>query len=117
MERGGAVQLTGTSVISDGAFHAVAFRTGEPNKRTELYVDGVLEATYTEAIGSFTSWSSAAVGDAKLGKCDTAGLPGPRHFQGTVDELDLYSRALAAPEIKAIFDAGTAGKCPSPTTF
>ncbi|MCX6922367.1 MAG: immunoglobulin domain-containing protein, partial [Verrucomicrobia bacterium] len=29
-----------------------------------------------------------------------------------VDELSIYNRALAAPEIQAIYNAGSAGKCP-----
>jgi hypothetical protein len=32
-------------------------------------------------------------------------------FHGSVDEWALYSRALSAPEIQGIFQAGAAGKC------
>jgi hypothetical protein len=32
-------------------------------------------------------------------------------FKGDLDELTLYSRALSAAEIKAIYAAGSAGKC------
>jgi hypothetical protein len=32
-------------------------------------------------------------------------------FGGSIDEVSLYSRALSAAEILAIYNAGTAGKC------
>ena len=37
----------------------------------------------------------------------TSGL----RFWGSMDEVSLYDRALAASEIQAIFNAGSAGKC------
>ncbi len=33
------------------------------------------------------------------------------HFDGVLDEISLYNRALTAAEIRAIFAAGSAGKC------
>ena len=33
-------------------------------------------------------------------------------FNGRIDEISLYNRALSADEILAIFNAGSAGKCP-----
>lgn len=35
------------------------------------------------------------------------------YFNGEMDELSFYHRALTAAEIRAIFRAGTAGKCKS----
>ncbi len=32
-------------------------------------------------------------------------------FLGEIDELSIYNRALAASEIQAIYNAGSAGKC------
>lgn len=34
-----------------------------------------------------------------------------RSFNGAIDEVELFDRVLEQPEIKAIFDAGTSGKC------
>jgi hypothetical protein len=46
-------------------------------------------------------------------------LIGDRYFDGLIDEVSLYSRALSGAEIQGIFNAGSAGKCsgsnPSPT--
>ena len=33
-------------------------------------------------------------------------------FNGLIDELELFNRALTQSEIQKIFDAGSAGKCP-----
>ncbi|HLL76958.1 MAG TPA: LamG-like jellyroll fold domain-containing protein, partial [Pyrinomonadaceae bacterium] len=35
----------------------------------------------------------------------------PRHFNGKIDEVEVYSRALSATEVKNIYDAKNAGKC------
>jgi hypothetical protein len=34
-----------------------------------------------------------------------------RQFDGLIDEVEIFNRALSASEIQAIFDAGSAGKC------
>jgi hypothetical protein len=35
----------------------------------------------------------------------------PRQFNGLIDEVAIFNRALSASEIQAIFSAGSAGKC------
>ena len=35
-------------------------------------------------------------------------------YSGAMDEISLYDRALSTAEIKAIYEAGSAGKCPTP---
>ena len=32
-------------------------------------------------------------------------------FDGEIDELSIYNRALSADEIHSLFEAGTTGKC------
>jgi hypothetical protein len=44
-----------------------------------------------------------------VGARELSGIPG--FFPGIVDELTLYSRALCAAEVAAIYDAGATGKC------
>ena len=36
------------------------------------------------------------------------------YFTGIIDELSIYDRPLSEPEIRAIHDAGSAGKCKTP---
>ena len=35
----------------------------------------------------------------------------PRTWNGVIDEVEAYRRALTVQEIQAIFNAGSAGKC------
>src|SRR5205807_2136769 len=37
------------------------------------------------------------------------------YFDGKIDELEIFSRALSASEIQSIFNAGSEGKCKSNT--
>ncbi len=48
------------------------------------------------------------VDDLHLASC---GLQGQCPSGGLIDEAEIYDRALSAAEIKAIFNAGSAGKC------
>ena len=67
-----------------------------------LYVNGeeVASAPLTEAIASF---------EQPLGIGVLPGSPS-RSFDGLIDEVELFNRALTQAEIRAIFDAGSAGK-------
>jgi uncharacterized protein (TIGR03437 family) len=43
-------------------------------------------------------------------------FPGfPQYFQGRIDEVEVFNRALSQAEIQAIFNAGSAGKCKTTT--
>ena len=33
------------------------------------------------------------------------------YFNGQIDEVEIYDRALSPRQIRAIFEAGSAGKC------
>jgi len=70
-----------------------------------LYVNGVLNAT--SSVG--TNLLSTA-GDFYLGQ-----VPGsPNYYNGSLDEVSLYSRALEPWEVQSLYSAGAAGKCVSP---
>ena len=40
-----------------------------------------------------------------------------RYFNGLIDEAGVYSTALSAAQVLAIYNAGPAGKCPLPPSF
>jgi len=75
----------------------------------KLYVDGVLAAQ--------TNTTVRPVGDLDpayapgLGIGGHSGTYGYFPFDGMIDEISLYSRALEPGEIQAIYTAGSAGKC------
>jgi len=88
--------------------HVVATLEGSSG-RMRLYVDGrVLAQTITAVrpLGSLNPAFSPAIGLGNSGGSLFPFFP----FQGLVDELSLYSRALTPTEIKAIYGAGSAGK-------
>jgi hypothetical protein len=60
------------------------------------------------AAGSFTTTVSPDSNGAAIG--DIAFNPNSSRFQGQVDEVSIYNRALGATEISGIYNAGPAGK-------
>src|SRR5262249_19584112 len=99
---GGFITITGATVVTDDEDHHLVAQTDQSAKTIRLFVDGNLEASYTETAPSFTSWAFAASGDTKLGKSDTPGLP-LSFYNGAADELTLYSRVLSTSEIQGLF--------------
>ena len=89
--------LYGSTVLTDNRWHhvAVAFSDdGSPNvNEIQLYVDGQLET-----IGGISPQqvNTAATQDVQIGGYAV----GPRYFQGIIDDVRIYSRALNAQEIK-----------------
>lgn len=72
-----------------------------------LYVDGNLENSQT--VGpKMVAYSAFPL---SLGRHS---LNSARGFDGLIDEPALYDRALSAADIRAIYVAGIAGKCPCP---
>jgi hypothetical protein len=91
-----------------GAFHHVA---GTYDGATfQLYVDGVLEGSspFVTAI----SYSSAIPWVIGANNPPARGIGFPRTWNGVIDEVEIIGRALSASEVAALYDAGSAGKCP-----
>ncbi|MCW5550792.1 MAG: immunoglobulin domain-containing protein [Verrucomicrobiae bacterium] len=93
--------IANTSVADTNFHHLAVTKSGGT---VVFYVDGVAHAV-PEYAPTFTFTTPAAIG--------AAGDLFDAAFYGSVDELAIYSRALSATEIQAIFDAGSKGKCPS----
>lgn len=73
--------------------------------KVRAYVDGNLEdeVPYSDGIGLNDE-------PVRIG-FDPATFLGPRFFNGLIDEVEIFNRALCGAEIQAIFNAGSAGKC------
>ena len=93
-------------VITDSQFHHYAYvRSGNTHK---LFMDGVVATadTFTDVPGD-TSGLPLAIGAVRR----DPNPPGfSSHFGGVIDEVEIFNRALSDAEIKAIYDAGSAGK-------
>ena len=113
---GGGQCLVGAAPIADGKFHHIAMVRDIQANNLLLYVDGNLD------IG--VPLNAGAQGEIR----DDEGEPDPfligasalarfppvttkaNFFSGTIDEVEIFNRALSAGEIRAIYDAGSAGK-------
>ena len=102
---GVSTSLTGSRNINDGVWHHVG--AVYDGAKIYLYVDGTLDSSAT-ATGSISQNSYPVC----LGQNPEA--PHPYYFNGLIDEVSLYHRALTANEIALIYYAGTGGKCPLP---
>ncbi|KAB2662534.1 MAG: LamG domain-containing protein [Verrucomicrobia bacterium] len=97
---GEADVASASPVVTDTAFHHVAFTRSEGT--VTFYADGtaVGEAELDQRFRFETPAAIGRRGDDKSGS-----------FAGTIDELAVFDRALSAAEVAALFGAGSAGKC------
>jgi Concanavalin A-like lectin/glucanases superfamily len=89
----------------DGKFHLV---TGTYDGATyRLYVDGDLKGFVDDATPVNYNGMPWTIGTNVV----SAAGPYYRTFNGVIDEVEIFDRALDQSEIQAIYAAGTAGKC------
>jgi Concanavalin A-like lectin/glucanases superfamily/Immunoglobulin domain/Regulator of chromosome condensation (RCC1) repeat len=83
-------------------YHVVATYDGN---QAVLYVNGVAEASATPGFSLDYDTTPLFIG--------TTGTWAPylNMFGGIIDEVSIYNRALSAPEILSLYNAGSAGKC------
>jgi hypothetical protein len=95
--------FNGNSVLQTGVWYHAAMTYDGAFLR--LYVNGLLDGSLA-ATGPITITTHPLLigGHAE----------GPWSFNGLVDEVSLYDRALSAAEILSIYNAGGAGKCLAP---
>jgi|FLYM01.1.fsa_nt_gi hypothetical protein len=103
--------------ISDNRWHHIAVVADATNKVVIIYVDGspVYQGSSNELGNSLDNNASVQITNGNV-------IGNSKSFEGYVDEIELYKRALGESEIKMIYEAGSAGKCkpaattPPPTT-
>ncbi len=102
---GGPHYLPGPAgMLQAGTFQHVALTYDKVTGIGRLYLNGTNVAQ--QNLGSFTPRSSW---DVYFGARPFA--PSFFLYQGLMDEIGIYSRALSGAEIQAIADAGALGKC------
>ena len=101
----------GTNTVpADNQWHFVAVTVSRhATNGGSFYLDGVPSGIFdpTGHAGSFGNTDALMVGNTLV----TAGL-----WMGGIDEVEIFSRALASSEIATLFNAGSAGKCKNPCT-
>jgi hypothetical protein len=100
--------ITSAAQVSDINWHHVAVTKSGTN--VFFYLDGVQYPAPPYDSGGYTFSAPGYIG-AWL---NPSGLV-DNSFYGAIDELAVYSRELTAAEIQAIYNAGSVGKCTSPS--
>src|SRR3989440_1119666 len=99
--------ITGGSIPLNSFSH-VAMTFDSASGIFAIYVNG--SQVNSANVGQFpilTSSAEIAIGHEVSGQ--------PRYFNGDIDEVEIFNRALGDTEIAAIYNAGTSGKCHSCT--
>jgi hypothetical protein len=94
--------------LHNGRWHHVAatVRRNDP-WGVKLYVDGVPQAFATTVSGTLSNASVLRIGSRTGGP-----YQGPGNFwNGRIDEIELFKRALTPAEIYGLWRAGSNGKC------
>ena len=88
-------QANGTTKINDGQWHYIVGVRDGVNDKNYLYVDGVLEKTMdiNDAVYSGHFYSDIRL---TMGSYDR---PHDYYFEGELDEVSIYHRALSYSEI------------------
>ena len=89
------------TVINTNQWYHVVTTYFPSSNEVKIYINGALDRTI------FLS------ADLNLSNVFRIGndIYGDNPFNGFIDEVSIYDRALTASEIQAIYDAGSAGKC------
>lgn len=106
--------LKDTQAINDGAWHHLVGVRDNTMSKMILYVDGVqrLSSNLVAAQLGPMSDADASVDPVTIGTSQVAGQTTyGSYLTGAVDEVAIYSRALSAAEVAAIY-AAPAGICP-----
>lgn len=97
--------------LADGKWHHLAgVATRLPAQPLALYVDGKLrgKSSRNTPLGNLDSAATLWLGRHHANRIiDRENI----YFEGGMDELAVYRRALAAGEVQAIYRAGRFGKC------
>ncbi len=96
-------------LLITNAWQHVALTYDEASGNAVIYLNGQVVAA--QPLGSFTPQTSFPMNIGSR----TAPVAGQGVvYNGLLDEVSIYNRALSASEIQGVFLAGGSGKCPTP---
>jgi hypothetical protein len=109
-------EVIGTRNVADGQFHHVALERDVVNSQMRLYVDGTVEASAAlipTGVITNDDFDADPVTIGAIIQNNFTGCGCPiQFFNGRIDEIQYYGRALTTNEIAGIYNAGSAGQCP-----
>lgn len=94
-----------TDTFAAGAFYFVS--ATYDGQTYQLFVNGLLEATLSAGLGTYSPSNPWMIGSTQPSFFPSDA----RTWNGVIDEVQAYNRALSLPEIQAIDTAGKAGVC------
>ena len=101
--------------ITSSIWYHIAVRVDRANLSGDFYIDGQPAGSFVPIAGNITNTAPMLIGASFLSGLL---LPNVGRHELSIDELELFNRALMPSEIQAIFNASSAGKCkdtqPSP---
>ena len=108
----GAWFTSPANIVTNNGFQHVALTYNHTTGNAAMYLNGVMVASANintmSGLSDFVPWTT---GNVLIGRRININTPSQNfHFAGREDEISLYNRALSASEIKAIYNAGSAGK-------
>jgi hypothetical protein len=107
-----AASVTTSAPLANNQWYHVAATLDGNTGDMSIYINGVLAAqtnTSLRPFGPLISSEEPTIGIGNVGTSCWDYVP----FNGYIDEISLYSRALSQSEIEAIYNAGSSGKCVS----
>lgn len=95
--------------VDDGSWHHVAALFRHSQKRIEVYIDGQFDngITYT-TLGQISNGLPVTLG---IRPASSPEREARFDYIGLLDDVGIFNRALSAPEIKSIYNAGSDGIC------
>jgi trimeric autotransporter adhesin len=86
--------------------------------KTYLYFDGIYKTTKISTNSTMTNWKSPG-NTVFIGQCCHDGVPDTGYyFNGSLDDVRIYNKALSVDEIKQIYDEGNPSQgCPSDMNY
>ena len=106
--RGAAWAITSHASLAAGVWHHIAGTYD--GAKLEMYIDGHRWGSPLKHIGAISplpSDSFVAIG-SEDGRAQFSDCVGSRYFEGLIDEVKIYNRALSNKEISDIYTAGRA---------
>lgn len=88
---------TMTTTLADSSWHHVAMSVDQTTYQVTFYVDGALVSSHSIGTEGYTHSNGA------LQKLGNSFLAGSTDWQGSLDEMRLYNRALSPDEVQALY--------------
>jgi len=94
--------VIGTRTVNDGVWHHVVGTISGTTMK--IYVDGIQDGNTVTISTSRDSYPSASTEIGAVTVCNPSG----GQFNGSIDEVRIYNRALALSEVEGLYNSGSA---------